>query len=117
MRIVRALLLRRMIVKIFAALGLVVGATLLFLAWRQSDAEITALEGETKDSARKIADSMIGSIEHTMLQGDGVVVTQLVRSVKARVPDAELHIFDPHGGEVFGEKPPAPARASLPADL
>jgi len=116
-RVLHALLFRRMVVKIFAALGLVVGATLLFLAWRTSDAEISALKNETKSSAQKIADSMIGSIEHTMLQGEGVVVTGLVRSVRTRVPDAELHIFDPRGVEVFGEKPPAPARDALPAPL
>src|SRR5580704_14304664 len=98
--ILHALLLRRMVVKIFAALGLVVGATLLVLAWKQSDEEIDALNAETEDSAKRVADAMIGSIEHVMLQGDGVVVTDLVRAVKGRAPDAEIQIYDALGGEV-----------------
>lgn len=115
-RVLQALF-RRMVVKIFAALGLVVGGTLLFLAWRQSDAEIAALKNETRESAQKIADAMLGSIEHSMLQGNGVEVTGLVHSVRQRVPDSHIHIYDSRGVEVFGAKPPPPAPATLPADL
>jgi adenylate cyclase len=99
---------RRMVLKVFLALSVVVGATLFSLAWQQSDAEMRALKDETRESAHQIANLIIGSVEHAMLQGDGVVVKDLVERVKASVPEAEVNVYDPRGLEVFAAPPPPP---------
>jgi adenylate cyclase len=108
---------RRMVVRIFLAVGIVVASVLLGLAWQQSHAEITQLKAGTKGSAEQLAHVIVSSIETTMLQGDGIQVKNQVQRIKQALPDAEIHIYDPRGVEVFGDRPPAPARESLPQPL
>jgi len=105
----------RMIVKVSLAVAPVVSFVLLGLAWREGGAETAALKRETELSARQLASLIIGSIEHAMLQGDGIAVKELVARIKDRVPPAEIRVFDRRGAEVFGE--PAALPHELPATL
>jgi class 3 adenylate cyclase len=117
MRSVLLALRRRMLVKVFLAVGMVVTVALIALAWRQSRGEIAQLKASTRGSAEQIAAVIVGNIETTMLQGDGIHVRRQLARLKQALPDADIHIFDPRGVEVFGEAPPPPDRASLPAPL
>jgi class 3 adenylate cyclase len=105
----------RMIVKVFLAVAPVVSLVLLGLAWRESSAETAALKRETQLSAQQLASLIIGSIEHAMLQGDGIAVKELVARFKDGVPLADVRVFDRRGAEVFGEQGPRPHE--LPATL
>src|SRR5690606_10560724 len=97
--LVRALR-RRMLVKIFLAIALVVSAALLGLAWGQSREEIAQLKATTQSAAEQLAAVLVGSIETTMLQGDGIHVKNQIGRIKTALPDAEIHIYDPRGIEV-----------------
>lgn len=108
---------RRLLVKVFLAVGLGVTVVLLALARQQSRAEIVQLKEASKASAEQLARVVIGNIETTMLQGDGIHVKNQVRRIKEALPDAEIHIYDPSGGEVFGDRPPVPAKDSLSKQL
>lgn len=116
MAIVRALR-RRMVVKVFLAVALVVTGALLAFAWRQTTAEIAQLRKASRDSAEQLARVLVGSIETTMLQGDGILVKNQVKRLKRDLPGAEIRIYDPRGLEVFGDLPLAPDRSSLPRPL
>jgi class 3 adenylate cyclase len=105
----------RMIVKVFLAVASVVCVVLLGLAWREDVGETALLKQETQLSARQLADLIIGGIDHAMLEGDGIAVTQLVERSKHQVPQAEIRVFDRRGAEVFGEKAPPPR--DVPARL
>jgi class 3 adenylate cyclase len=113
MGLLRALT-RRMVVKVFLAIALGVGAALAIFAWKQSAEQVDALNRNTRLSAQQLADLVVGSIEHSMLEGNGIKVRDLVKGMGTRVPDAMIHIYDPRGMEVFGEKPAPPAPESLP---
>ncbi len=106
-----------MLVKIFLAVALVVSTALLGLAWRQSTDEVAHLNAMTRSSAERLASVIVGNIETTMLQGDGIHVRNQVRRTSAALPDVEIEIFDQRGLEVFGEPAPAPPRSSLPIPL
>ncbi len=116
MTILRALT-RRMVVKIFLAIALGVGGALAVFAWKQSSEQVSALNNNTRLSAHQLADLVVGSVEHSMLEGKGIKVKDLVGGMGTRVPDAHIHIYDPRGIEVFGVKPPPPAPDSLPAPV
>jgi adenylate cyclase len=115
-RVIRAFS-RRMVVKLFVATAALVAASLLFLAFLQTRAEMRSLAKATEVSALQIADLVVGSVEHAMLQGDGITVKELIKGFKQRVPDAQIHVFDRRGQEVFGEPAPAPAASAVPAPL
>ncbi len=116
LRVIRALV-RHMVVKVFLAMALVVGLALLLLAYLQSREEVASLKQATREAAQQIADLVVGSVEHAMLEGDGVKVKQLVAGFRQRVPDASIGIYDRRGLQVFGDKPPAPGKDSWPAPL
>ncbi len=115
MRRLYQVLTRRMVVKVFLATAFVVGQALVLLAYLQSREEVASLKQATREAAQQIADLVVGSMEHAMLQGDGIAVKKLVEGFKERVPDAEIGIYDRHGAQVFGDKPAAPDPKSLPA--
>jgi len=104
-----------MVVKVFLATALVVGLALLSLAYLQLREEVETLKLATNQAAQQIADLVVGSVEHAMLEGDGVKVKQLVAGFRERVHDASIRIYDRRGLQVFGDKPPAPPPSSWPA--
>src|SRR5262245_12700594 len=68
MKILRSLT-RRMVVKIFFAIALGVGGALALFAWKQSTSQVNALNENTRLSAGQLADLVVGSVEHSMLEG------------------------------------------------
>jgi adenylate cyclase len=106
-----------MVAKIFLVIGLVVGAALILQARRESAQAERALKDETREAAGAVARSVMGAVESTMLQGDGIVVKSLVQSIKNRTAEAEIHLYDPSGVEVFAQKPPPPDPSTLPAPV
>ena len=110
-------LARRMVVKIFAAVGLVVAAALILLARKQSADEVRSLTESLHQSAQQVADLVAGSVTYSMLQGDGIEVKKLIHGIKDRVPEAEIAVYDPMGAPVFGATAKAPARETLPRAL
>ncbi len=117
---------RRMAVKVFAAIGLLVGGTLLLQANRESRREVANMQQQAKDSADDIAGLFIGAVEHSMLQGEGLKVKALVEELKQRLraqhrdnaqPEPEVAIYDQRGIEVFATDPPPPSRYELPPDV
>ncbi|HUH06076.1 MAG TPA: adenylate/guanylate cyclase domain-containing protein [Kofleriaceae bacterium] len=102
-------LTRRMVAKIFFAIGVAVGSALLLQAWVDARRTARGLEMNTRDSANQLAGLMVGGIEHAMLDGDGIKVKSLVADLKSRLGGATVSIFDQRGVEVFGPKPPPPA--------
>jgi class 3 adenylate cyclase len=117
---------RRMAVKVFLGIGLVVGCLLLFQAWTDSQRELRNLRKQSEDSATDIARLFIGAVEHSMLGGAGIDVKSLVAELEERLheehqvkrlPEAQVQIFDQRGIEVFAPKPPVPAPEELPPDV
>jgi adenylate cyclase len=115
MRRLLAPLQRRMLVKVFLATAFVVAQALVVMAYLHSRDEVASLERATQASAQQLADLVVGSMEHTMLQGDGIAVKELVDGFHTRVPQADIRVFDRRGQEVFGALPPPPQE--LPAEL
>src|SRR5690606_11717440 len=64
--------------------------------------------------AVEVANIVIGTVEHTMLEGDGLKVKGLVADIKKRVPAADIRVYDKRGVEVFAPPGPAPDPGSLP---
>lgn len=117
---------RRMAVKVFLGIGLVVGCLLLFQAWTDSQRELRNLRKQSEDSAADIARLFIGAVEHSMLGGAGIDVKALVAELEERLheqhqamrlPEVQVQIFDQRGIEVFAPKPPVPAPEELPPDV
>jgi adenylate cyclase len=117
---------RRMAVKVFLGIGLVVGGMLLAQAWTDSQRELRNLRKQSEDSATDIARLFIGAVEHSMLGGAGIDVKALVEELEERLheehqvkrlPDVQVQIFDQRGIEVFAPKPPVPAPEELPPDV
>ncbi len=85
---------------------------------------------ETRDAASTFASLIVGSIEHSMLEGEGIKVKRLVEDLKVRVRKAtmaentesaeelrlaNIRIYDQRGIEVFAPKPTQlPAKGSVP---
>jgi adenylate cyclase len=103
-----------MIAKIFLAVALVVGAALFVQSGRDAQREADALKHETGESANAIAHIIVGVVEHTMLQGDGIQLKELIAAVVERVQDARVQVFDQRGIEVFAPKPPPPPPSEVP---
>ena len=102
-----------MIVKVSLTVAPVVSLVLLGLAWREVGT--TAASSERPNCRPSNSQPNLGCIEHAMLQGDGIVVKELVARFKERVPRAEIRVFDRRGAEVFGE--PAALPHELPPTL
>lgn len=111
------MLKRRMFAKVFAALGLVIGVTLLLQARADSRREARILKQETTGWAIDIAQLFIGAVEHAMLRGDGLEVKSLIEGLKQHMPAVQVHIYDQRGIEVFAPQPPEPPRDSIPAEV
>jgi hypothetical protein len=95
----------------------IAGAVLGIAGWRRSAKELDEIEAQTRALAEQAVSFTIAGIEHAMLQGKGVMIKQLVERFRHRVPDADVHIYDNLGFEVFNEPPPAPAKSGLAPDL
>jgi adenylate cyclase len=108
------LVTRHMIAKIFLAVALVVGLSLLFQTARDTRREVDMLKRETRMSAETIARMIIGAVEHAMLQGDGIQVKQLIADLVGRTPDTRVQVFDQRGIEVFAPPSPPPPPEQLP---
>ncbi|WP_428262438.1 adenylate/guanylate cyclase domain-containing protein [Haliangium sp.] len=117
---------RRMAVKVFLAIGLLVGTLLALQAWTDVRREVATLRAQSEGAATDIARLFIGAVEHSMLQGEGLQVKALVAELKDRLskahaenqlPDAQVHIYDQRGIEVFAPDPPAPSRDEIPPDV
>jgi class 3 adenylate cyclase len=105
---------RTILTRLFASVSVVVLLALGALAWRQIAGERSALMNATRENAQQDANLVVTSIAYSMLQGEGIAVKTLVDGIVKTVPEAEVKIYDPHGGPVFGAPPPAPPAASLP---
>ena len=107
---------RRMIAKIFLVVALVVGGALFVQSGRDAQREADALKHETGESAKAIADIIVGVVEHSMLEGDGIKVKNLIAAVLARptLSDARVQVFDQRGLEVFAPPPPPPPPEDIP---
>jgi class 3 adenylate cyclase len=117
---------RRMAVKVFVAVGLVVASLLGIQAWIDSRREVRNLRKQSEASARDIARLYIGALEHSMLGGDGIEIKALIEKLDRRlqqahqdkrVPEVQVQIFDQRGVEVLGPVQPVPALEELPPDL
>jgi class 3 adenylate cyclase len=117
---------RRMAVKVFVAVGLVVTTLLGIQAWTDSRREVRNLRKQSEASARDIARLYIGALEHSMLGGDGIEIKALIEKLDRRlqqahqdkrVPEVQVQIFDQRGVEVLGPAQPVPALAELSPDL
>lgn len=117
---------RRMAVKVFMALAVVVGGVLSVQAWFDSRGDAEVMREQSKESAVDIARLFIGAVEHSMLAGGGLEVKTLVTGLEdrlsqqqelSRLPAVQVHIYDQRGLEVFAPKAPVPAREDLPADI
>jgi adenylate cyclase len=108
------LLSRRMVAKVFLAVGVGVGVALLLQARADSRAEANRLKDETRKWADNIVQLFIGAVEHSMLRGDGIEVKASLDELEARVPTVEVRLYDQRGIEVFGAKPPPPPIDALP---
>lgn len=106
---------RHMIAKIFLAVAVVVGLVLLYQTARDTRREVDMLKRETRQSAETIAHMIIGAVEHTMLQGDGIQVKSLIAELVERTPEARVQVFDQRGIEVFAPPPPPPRPEDVPA--
>src|SRR5688572_22074067 len=105
---------RHMIAKIFLAIALVVGVALLVQAISDARREAETLRRETNKTAEAIARIIIGVVEHSMLEGDGLKVKELIADVATRVPEARVQVFDQRGIEVFAPKRPPPPPDDIP---
>lgn len=109
------LVTRHMIAKIFLAVALVVGLALLYQTARDTRREVDMLKRETRQSAETIAHMIIGAVEHSMLQGDGIQVKSLIAELARRSPEARVQVFDQRGIEVFAPPRPPPRPEEVPA--
>jgi class 3 adenylate cyclase len=117
---------RRMAVKVFVAVGLVVAVLLSIQTWTDSRREVRNLRKQSEASARDIARLYIGALEHSMLGGNGIEIKALIDKLDRRlqqahqakrVPEVQVQIFDQRGIEVLGPVQPVPALEELPPDL
>lgn len=108
---------RSMVAKVSLGVAWAVGALLVGLSWHHGAVEIDSLRKGAADSAGRLAGVVAGSVEHSMLLGNGIAVKEMIRGLRARLPGAEVRVFDPWGAPVFGPTPPAPLPGSLPAPL
>jgi class 3 adenylate cyclase len=111
------LVTRHMIAKIFLAVALVVGLALLYQTARDTRREVDMLQRETRMSAEMIAHMIIGAVEHSMLQGEGIHVKSLIADLVERAPEAQVQVFDQRGIEVFAPPPPPPRPEEVPAPV
>ena len=105
---------RHMISKVFLTTALVVGVSLLYQTVHDTEREVDTLGRETRQSAQTIAHMIIGAVEHSMLQGDGIQVKGLVGTLVERTPEARIQVFDQRGIEVFAPRPPPPRPEEIP---
>jgi adenylate cyclase len=103
-----------MVAKIFFAIGLAAGVALIVQAQIDSRREARTLKKETKQSAVTIANLVVGAVEQTMLEGDGLKVESLIERLKGNMPDAEVHVYDQRGIEVFAPKSAKPDMKDVP---
>jgi class 3 adenylate cyclase len=108
---------RRVVAKVFLAIGVGVGIALLVQARADSLAEASRLKDETRKWADNIVQLFIGAVEHSMLRGDGIEVKASLDELEARVPTVDVRLYDQRGIEVFGAKPPPPSLSALPAGV
>jgi adenylate cyclase len=117
---------RRMAVKVFVAVGLVVAGLLSIQAWTDSRREVRNLRKQSEEAARDIARLYIGALEHSMLGGNGIEIKALIEKLDRRLqqahevkrlPEVQVQIFDQRGVEVLGPALPVPALEALPPDL
>ncbi len=103
-----------MIAKIFLAIAVVVGLALMYQTARDTRREVDMLKRETRHSAETIAGMIIGAVEHSMMQGDGIQVKALIAELVERTPEARVQVFDQRGVEVFAPPPPPPPSDQIP---
>jgi len=109
-----------MVTKIFLAMAIIIGGGLILQARGDAREEERRLKMETRDAASTFASLIVGSIEHSMLEGEGIKVQRLVDDLKMRVRkaamsgtdtaandmrSADIRIYDQRGIEVFAPKP------------
>jgi class 3 adenylate cyclase len=104
----------RMVTKVFLAIGLVVGFALIVKAYLDAARLADAMKRQTRSSGENLAKTIVASIEHSMLAGEGIAVRSLVTELGERLDSAEIHVYDPRGIEVFAPAAPPPARSDLP---
>lgn len=119
----------RMVTKIFLAMALIIGGGLILQARADARREQRELKRGTRDAADGYASLIVGSIEHAMLEGEGIKVEALVEDLKLRVREtvagegahavdtsaADIRIYDQRGIEVFKPDPiTPPPPASVP---
>ena len=117
---------RRMAVKVFVAVGLVVATLLSIQAWTDSRREVDNLRKQSEEAARDIARLYIGALEHSMLEGNGIEIKTLIDKLDRRLqqghalkrlPEVQVQIFDQRGVQVLGPAQPVPAPAELSPEL
>jgi class 3 adenylate cyclase len=117
---------RRMAVKVFVAVGLVVASLLAIQAWTDSRREVRAMRKQSEEAARDIARLYIGALEHSMLGGNGIEIKALIEKLDGRLqqahelkrlPEVQVQIYDQRGVQVLGPALPVPAPAELPPEL
>lgn len=106
-----------MVAKLSLGVAGAVGALLVGLSWHHGAVEIDSLRRSAAGSAERLAGVVAGSVEHSMLLGNGIAVKEMIRGLRERLPGAEVRVFDPWGAPVFGPTPPAPLPGSLPAPV
>jgi class 3 adenylate cyclase len=108
------LVTRHMIAKIFLAIAVVVGLALMYQTARDTRREVDMLKRETRHSAETIARMIIGAVEHSMMQGEGIQVKALIAELVKRTPQARVQVFDQRGIEVFAPLPAPPPADQIP---
>ena len=103
--------------KVFFAVGLGVGVSLLVQASYESHNEARALKNETRTWAERTAQLFVGAVEHSMLRGDGIAVQASIEDLERKVDSVDVRIYDHRGIEVFASKEPPPPREQLPAPV
>jgi class 3 adenylate cyclase len=86
-------------------------------AWLTTQRQFETMTRLHEQGARAIAESLATGVRNSMLRGDGLAVSEFLREATERLELADIHVYDPSGEEVFGERPPPPHVDSLPAHV
>jgi class 3 adenylate cyclase len=77
----------------------------------------TSVARMNRSSASALARGLTAGVRSAMLSGNGIAVRQMLDEARTGSKDVEIHVYSPAGEEVFGEKPPVPARDQQPAHV
>ena len=86
-------------------------------SWLTTQRQFETMTRLHEQGARAIAESLATGVRNSMLRGDGLAVSEFLQEATKRLSLADIHVYDPNGEEVFGQRGPTPDIHAVPGHV